>query len=57
MQDDGGGVLVSWEAVRLLHSLGLKPKRTVRVVGWVNEENGLAGIGLCLHCYSYLINC
>lgn len=41
--DDGGGVLVSWEAVRLLHSLGLVPKRTIRVVGWVNEENGLRG--------------
>eukprot|EP00026_Physarum_polycephalum_P007671 Phypoly_transcript_07736.p1 GENE.Phypoly_transcript_07736~~Phypoly_transcript_07736.p1 ORF type:complete len:522 (+),score=65.84 Phypoly_transcript_07736:135-1568(+) len=41
--DDGGGVFVSWEAVRLLHTLGLKPKRTVRVVGWVNEENGLRG--------------
>jgi len=41
--DDGGGVLVSWEAVRLLHSLGLTPKRTIRFVGWVNEENGGAG--------------
>jgi len=41
--DDGGGVLISWEAVRLLNSLGLKPKRTVRVVGWTNEENGLRG--------------
>lgn len=41
--DDGGGILVSWEAVRLLKSLGLTPKRTVRFVGWVNEENGLAG--------------
>eukprot|EP01112_Ceratiomyxa_fruticulosa_P017509 TRINITY_DN5466_c0_g1_i1.p1 TRINITY_DN5466_c0_g1~~TRINITY_DN5466_c0_g1_i1.p1 ORF type:complete len:495 (-),score=98.68 TRINITY_DN5466_c0_g1_i1:35-1519(-) len=42
-QDDGGGVMVSWEAIRILHALGLKPKRTVRVVGWTNEENGLAG--------------
>jgi len=41
--DDGGGVLVAWEAVRILHALGLKPKRTVRVVGWTNEENGLRG--------------
>eukprot|EP01113_Clastostelium_recurvatum_P043785 TRINITY_DN729_c0_g1_i3.p1 TRINITY_DN729_c0_g1~~TRINITY_DN729_c0_g1_i3.p1 ORF type:complete len:559 (+),score=117.57 TRINITY_DN729_c0_g1_i3:77-1678(+) len=41
--DDAGGVLVSWEAVRLLQRLGLVPRRTVRVVGWTNEENGLAG--------------
>ncbi len=42
-QDDGGGCLSAWEAVRLLHQLGLKPRRTVRVVLWVNEENGLRG--------------
>ncbi len=42
-QDDGGGCLSAWEAVRLLHKLGLKPRRTVRVVLWVNEENGLRG--------------
>jgi len=41
--DDGGGILVSWEAVRLLKQLGLVAKRTVRAVGWTNEENGLAG--------------
>lgn len=41
--DDGGGVLVSWEAVRLLKRLGLTPKRTIRVVGWTNEENGTRG--------------
>ena len=38
--DDGGGVVVAWEAVRLLKRLGLRPRRTVRVVGWVNEETG-----------------
>jgi carboxypeptidase Q len=38
-----GGVVVSWEAVRLLQRLGLRPRRTIRVVGWVNEENGLRG--------------
>jgi carboxypeptidase Q len=42
--DDGGGFMVSWEAVRVLNSLGLKPKRTIRAVVWVNEENGDAGI-------------
>jgi carboxypeptidase Q len=41
--DDGGGVIIAWEAVRLMHQLGLRPKRTVRVVGWVNEENGGRG--------------
>ena len=41
--DDGGGVVAAWEAVRLLHDLGLRPRRTIRVVGWTNEENGLRG--------------
>jgi len=41
--DDGGGVVAAWEAVRLLQRLGLQPRRTVRVVAWVNEENGTRG--------------
>lgn len=41
--DDGGGTVVSWEAVRLLQRLNLRPRRTVRVVAWTNEENGLRG--------------
>ncbi len=41
--DDGGGSVVSWEAVRLLKRLGLAPRRTIRVVLWTNEENGLRG--------------
>jgi carboxypeptidase Q len=41
--DDGGGVVAAWEAVRLLKELGLTPRRTIRVVGWTNEENGLRG--------------
>ena len=41
--DDGGGAIAAWEAVRLMHKLGLRPRRTIRVVLWVNEENGLAG--------------
>ncbi|HJU65564.1 MAG TPA: M28 family metallopeptidase [Gemmatimonadaceae bacterium] len=41
--DDGGGSVVAWEAVRLMHRLGLRPRRTVRVVLWTNEENGLRG--------------
>eukprot|EP00899_Mesostigma_viride_P004825 jgi/Mesvir1/14343/Mv09751-RA.1 len=41
--DDGGGVLAAWEALRLLHALGIKLRRTVRVVLFVNEENGSRG--------------
>lgn len=41
--DDAGGVVVAWEAVRLLRKLGLTPRRTIRVVGWTNEENGSRG--------------
>lgn len=41
--DDGGGAFVSWEAIRVINSLGLKPKRTVRAVLFVNEENGAMG--------------
>jgi carboxypeptidase Q len=41
--DDGGGVVAAWEAVKLIQRLGLKPKRTIRVVGWTNEENGFRG--------------
>ena len=42
-QDDGSGMIGAFEAVSLIHKLGLKPKRTIRVVFWVNEENGGAG--------------
>jgi len=41
--DDGGGSVAAWEAVRLMHRLGLRPRRTVRVVLWTNEEGGGAG--------------
>lgn len=41
--DDGGGSVAAWEAVRLLQRLGLRPRRTLRVVLWTNEENGLRG--------------
>ena len=41
--DDGGGSVAAWEAVRLLKRLGLRPRRTVRVVLWTNEENGGRG--------------
>jgi len=41
--DDAGGVVAAWEALRLIKALGLQPRRTIRVVGWTNEENGLRG--------------
>ena len=41
--DDGAGVAVSMEAANLIQKLGLKPKRTIRVIAWMNEENGEEG--------------
>jgi carboxypeptidase Q len=41
--DDGAGVAVSMEAANLIRKLQLKPKRTIRVIAWMNEENGLRG--------------
>jgi carboxypeptidase Q len=41
--DDGGGDIVTWEAVRLMKKLNLRPRRTVRVVLFTNEENGDRG--------------
>ncbi len=42
-QDDGAGVAQSLEAARLIGTLGRKPRRTLRVVLWMNEENGTRG--------------
>jgi hypothetical protein len=41
--DDGAGIAVSMEAANLMQKLHLRPKRTIRVIAWMNEENGLAG--------------
>jgi carboxypeptidase Q len=41
--DDAAGVAVSMEAANLIQKLHLRPKRTIRVIAWMNEENGLAG--------------
>jgi carboxypeptidase Q len=41
--DDGGGIVATWEALRLIKTLGLRPRRTLRVVLWTNEENGGRG--------------
>jgi carboxypeptidase Q len=41
--DDGAGCIATWEAARLMKHLGIRPRRTVRVVLFTNEENGLRG--------------
>jgi carboxypeptidase Q len=41
--DDGGGCVISLEAVRLMKALNLRPRRTVRCVMFTNEENGGRG--------------
>jgi carboxypeptidase Q len=41
--DDAGGCVAAWHALLLMKKLGLQPRRTVRVVMWTNEENGLRG--------------
>ncbi len=41
--DDGAGCMHAVEALRILKSLDYKPKRTIRVVLFTNEENGLRG--------------
>ncbi len=41
--DDGSGIVQSMEVLRILKSLGYKPNRTIRVVLFMNEENGLRG--------------
>jgi hypothetical protein len=42
-QDDGAGIMASLQAVALMKKLGIQPRRTIRVVFWTNEENGLRG--------------
>ena len=41
--DDGAGCIATWEAARLMKRLNIRPRRTVRVVLFTNEENGLRG--------------
>jgi hypothetical protein len=41
--DDGSGIMATFQAVALIRKLGLEPRRTIRVCFWVNEENGGAG--------------
>ncbi len=41
--DDGAGVAVSMAVAQLVKTAGLHPKRTIRVIAWMSEENGSAG--------------
>ena len=41
--DNGAGVAVGMEAVRIIQALGLKPRRTIRIALWTGEEEGLLG--------------
>lgn len=41
--DDGAGVVMVLESMRLLEALDLRPRRTVRAVLFMNEENGVRG--------------
>jgi len=41
--DNGAGVSVAMEAVRILQTLGIKPRRTIRIGLWTGEEQGLLG--------------
>jgi Zn-dependent M28 family amino/carboxypeptidase len=43
VHDDGAACIAAWQALRIIDQLGLVPRRTLRVVLWTNEENGLRG--------------
>ncbi|XP_014301431.1 carboxypeptidase Q [Myotis lucifugus] len=52
--DDGGGAFISWEALSLIQDLGLRPKRTLRLVLWTAEEQG--GVGAFHYYQSHKAN-
>ena len=41
--DDGVGCIVAWEVLRVMKAAGIRPRRTIRLVLFTNEENGLRG--------------
>ena len=41
--DDGAGVVVSMQAIHLMKELGIRPRRTVRMIAWMSEEEGSEG--------------
>lgn len=52
--DDGAGVFISWEALSLIKDLGLRPKRTLRLVLWTGEEQG--GVGASQYYQLHKVN-
>ena len=52
--DDGGGAFVSWQALSTIKHLGLRPKRTLRLVMWTDEENG--GVGSMQYFQQHKVN-
>ena len=53
-QDDGAGCVQSIEIIRAFKQMSIKPKRTIRVVLFMNEENGLrGGIAYAKHAEKY----
>ena len=56
VMDDGASVVASWNAIRILASLGIKVARTIRAVGWVNEENGSRGAGAYAKAHAAELN-
>jgi carboxypeptidase Q len=49
--DDGGGMVSAWEAVRLLAAAKIFVNRTIRAIGWVDEESG--GVGADQYARDY----
>jgi carboxypeptidase Q len=41
--DDGAGVLIAMEAMRILRAIGVQPRRTIRLALWTGEEQGALG--------------
>jgi acetylornithine deacetylase/succinyl-diaminopimelate desuccinylase-like protein len=41
--DNGAGTVVAMEVMRIFNSLGIKPRRTIRIALWTGEEQGLFG--------------
>ena len=41
--DDGAGVVIAMEAAEVLQRLHIRPRRTLRVIAWMDEENGGGG--------------
>ncbi len=50
--DDAVGCIVTWEGLRLMKRLGIQPRRTVRLVLFTNEENGLRGANAYRDAYA-----